>query len=890
MKKIKSFVNKFEIKFKLLNKKVDYLDLKKSFLFYSILFSIYLIFRIPILEFNNHYIVNPILSKIEDNIFLYFGSSILLFLCLKCSLNISKNKVKPLEKSTILWCFIFLIYLSERFFFNYYQFLVIQNTGIAFFDIMFIVLSVLVVFEWTVYFISLKKSGLLNNDGFLVDLAKKTKEEDDLGYYDYAVRLAHKIKLTKTNKAFAIGVNAKWGYGKTTFLSYLDVNFKNNNEIIKFNFNPWACADPKDVIREFFISFQNEISGSNKSLFKKVKGYSDKLLGERNLFSDYLGFIKIFQKTESIHNFYYGVNKEIGRLDKKIIIFIDDVDRLKTEEVFEVLKLVRNTANFQNTFFIMAYNREYVINSIKKENETDVTSYLDKIVQFEVNLPYFEKSILIERFKSNLKDSLNKRLIYEIERINTGDFILKSLLNNMRDVVLLSNSLSLNIDKLLDEVDFHDFIKLELLRLKFPSVYKSLSINYTKYLKNENNTYYPITSDEYKMSSEDEFFRKFNSDSINAKNLIRNAGDANKDKSDFLLIEESNLEREEINIIKTLLKDIFSLDYIDYDQNKWKKNKNKKLSIANPSIIKRYFRFTLLKTEFSNSELKLIIDVGYSPEKLNRKIEIWKKQNKLESAIYHLNNISVNNLNSYKSTFYLIYKIGEISYGFDDISSFRYARLKDLLLLEYREKIEGNAEALEFVKSFFLPKTSNPLYASYVLRLILSDNNFKDNELILKENDLTKLNSDIFKSYLDGIEKNKSSIFNVFGLYHNCKVISYDKSKLNQKVLEQMKEYFSKDGINELYLVAFVFNLKNDRIYFNPILKEIYHLKKEIIEKVGKLIKLSTIEKSTLEKLKEMKKIGELMGDKSDVEFRKITEEEFPHFHEYLNLVLKRIS
>jgi hypothetical protein len=36
-----------------------------------------------------------------------------------------------------------------------------------------------------------------------------------------------------------------------------------------------------------------------------------------------------------------------------------------------------------------------------------------------------------------------------------------------------------------------------------------------------------------------------------------------------------------------------------------------------------------------------------------------------------------------------------------------------------------------------------------------------------------------------------------------------------------------------------------------------------------------------------MKKIGELMGDKSDVEFRKITEEEFPHFHEYLNLVCK---
>jgi hypothetical protein len=211
MKKIKSFVNKFEIKINLLDEKVDYLDLKKSLLLYFFLFSIYLIFRIPILEFNNHYIVNPILSKIEDNIFLYFGLSILLFLCFNYFLNISKNKVKPLEKSTILLFFIFLIYLIERFFFNYYQFLIIHNIGIAFLDIMFIVLSVLVVFEWTVYFISLKKSGLQNNDGFLVDLPKKTKGEDDLGYYDYAVRLADKIKLTKTNKAFAIGGKCKMG-------------------------------------------------------------------------------------------------------------------------------------------------------------------------------------------------------------------------------------------------------------------------------------------------------------------------------------------------------------------------------------------------------------------------------------------------------------------------------------------------------------------------------------------------------------------------------------------------------------------------------------------------------------------------------------------------------
>jgi len=46
------------------------------------------------------------------------------------------------------------------------------------------------------------------------------------------------------------------------------------------------------------------------------------------------------------------INDSLKKINKKIVIFIDDLDRLDKEEVVEVIRLIRNTANFHNTFFV----------------------------------------------------------------------------------------------------------------------------------------------------------------------------------------------------------------------------------------------------------------------------------------------------------------------------------------------------------------------------------------------------------------------------------------------------------------------------------------------------------------------------------------------------------
>ena len=48
------------------------------------------------------------------------------------------------------------------------------------------------------------------------------------------------------------------------------------------------------------------------------------------------------------------------KVDKPILIFIDDVDRLEKEELSALLKLIRNTADFPKLFYIIAADDTYL--------------------------------------------------------------------------------------------------------------------------------------------------------------------------------------------------------------------------------------------------------------------------------------------------------------------------------------------------------------------------------------------------------------------------------------------------------------------------------------------------------------------------------------------------
>lgn len=101
----------------------------------------------------------------------------------------------------------------------------------------------------------------------------------------------------------------------------------------------------------------------------------------------YINFLKSI--TESIFNgddntikrFYDDINEIIEKVDRKIIVFVDDIDRLNKNEILETLRILRNIADFKNVVFICGFDREYVVKQSQIDNH-----YLDKIFNLEISL------------------------------------------------------------------------------------------------------------------------------------------------------------------------------------------------------------------------------------------------------------------------------------------------------------------------------------------------------------------------------------------------------------------------------------------------------------------------------------------------------------------------
>ena len=64
---------------------------------------------------------------------------------------------------------------------------------------------------------------------------------------------------------------------------------------------------------------------------------------------------------------------------QKIVIIIDDIDRLEGKEIFEVLRIIRNTAKFNNIIYIVAYDKDHVVGQLCLPEFGIEKDYLEKM-------------------------------------------------------------------------------------------------------------------------------------------------------------------------------------------------------------------------------------------------------------------------------------------------------------------------------------------------------------------------------------------------------------------------------------------------------------------------------------------------------------------------------
>ena len=328
------------------------------------------------------------------------------------------------------------------------------------------------------------------------DAPLKNPENDKLGRKNFAENIFKIIeKLPATNHRFAI--TGEWGTGKSTILNFIErCAEKADYPVVKFN--PWEFDNKKDMWQGFVAEIDNGLSGLQGSSYGLFAGKRflrfllpviKKLIG-RVSYGDLFNDLFLSRMEGSLDETKEDVAVRLKQKlkNRKLLIFIDDLDRAQPQIVYQVLVLIKEIIDVKGCVFVCAIDEKQTINILRKNfNFSDPKLFLDKIfhICFPLITPLYQN-------KSDLIDSVLEKLTGKVKK----DIILKfinDLPDNPRIIKKYLTYLSYLYDFLKtrfddDEIEWNLVYYAEMLKHKFPGKFEPLlRCDLSKYLYSVNN-------------------------------------------------------------------------------------------------------------------------------------------------------------------------------------------------------------------------------------------------------------------------------------------------------------------------------------------------------------------------------------------------------------------
>jgi predicted KAP-like P-loop ATPase len=342
-----------------------------------------------------------------------------------------------------------------------------------------------------------------NGDGFdfLTDSLPEDTTQDVLNRKKFVETLAARILKFKDSNCLIIGIHGPWGSGKSTFLKFLELEIGNEYEdAVIVHFNPWNYSSIDQLVILFFKELRSSIKkGKNLRQLSLEIGEKLELLGKvlsplevlHSFVGVPTGVEKIpsaLEKTGSgikqlLEQDPLAIKKELNDLlkkyNKKIIVFIDDIDRLDKESMRLLFRLIRLNADFINTIYILSFDRKVVEGALEGEQGASGRDYLKKFVQVPFDLPLPDHKIISDILSEKIGDIFPASSKNDFESYRGNNLCNKfyEFFRTLRDVKRYTNSLLLTSPSIADEINYLDFAAIEAIRVFYPDVYNEIANN-----------------------------------------------------------------------------------------------------------------------------------------------------------------------------------------------------------------------------------------------------------------------------------------------------------------------------------------------------------------------------------------------------------------------------
>ena len=321
---------------------------------------------------------------------------------------------------------------------------------------------------------------------FMNDSELQRSDDDLLNINGEAARFADRI--------WNGGIDAPWGIGKSSFINLCIEQLRKKQEgldCIIYHFNPLRFQEKTNFLEKFIDGLAQEIQ---KEIFypemhSLISNYSKLIRGKIGLSI----FGIRFDANNNIDDAFDELELSIKNLNKKIIIIIDDLDRLNFSEIKEILFSIKKSFMLPNVSYLLSYDTENIVNLEKTPDDTDkVREFLEKFVNIKTSL-FLDSGVLAKYISENFDSAVKNNLLIDPATVNqTKDAIAviveiyasfdyhhyQEFLGDIRKIKRLINTIiSLEIEKTeFDNSDFdkHDLLHLLLIYLNYPHIFRKL--------------------------------------------------------------------------------------------------------------------------------------------------------------------------------------------------------------------------------------------------------------------------------------------------------------------------------------------------------------------------------------------------------------------------------
>lgn len=306
---------------------------------------------------------------------------------------------------------------------------------------------------------------------FNSDKPISTTREDRLDRSIFAQQIAKSILLYGKQECLTIGIYGDWGEGKSSLanmiLNEVDQNISNtpSEYICIIRFNPWLYSNKEDLISCMFkeISKAFNISdvedtvqktasviegigkAANVAKYIPIPGFKEIASLISDLFNDYSTALKdnLQEKSqaESLTDLKSKIEEKLLSSRVKLVIAIDDFDRLNQNEIRLMFQVIKMLGDFKNTVYMLMMDRNVVVKSLEQVQGGDGTDYLKKIVQIPIIIHPASKMQLTDVLKSEFKKVIGQNSYNTYEEL-LGDMMSSCILpyiKNIRDIKRLIN-------------------------------------------------------------------------------------------------------------------------------------------------------------------------------------------------------------------------------------------------------------------------------------------------------------------------------------------------------------------------------------------------------------------------------------------------------------------